>query len=721
MKIMNKLIEISRRYYCFCFSVCLGLSMFFCQSDAVHAQNVPNPWQPYTVTAAILPPVDICFLNNTLGWILCDSKGFYETQDGGITWNLYSIDTKYTGLKTFRAFDASHWLIGGKGVILQTSDAGNTWSVYTGDMDIYRLDIVDTQKAYASGSPGLILYTEDGGLNWTPWSSDTGVYSGIAHGPANNPVAVGYVTDTCDGEDFEPDPTFWYTSPDAWGYFAKGSMGNMSITTAHYKISDVQFIDSTTGWMSATLCDYYPYWAFNGWISLFVVAVPSFKYQAIYYYTHFNYKTVDGGQTWTPYLIGEEATNNIIHNEVRLNFIDKNNGYALVRQSAYLYRTNDGGRNWTLVTIPAKAVCLNDVKFSDNQNGWLIGVDKAGNGFVWKTSDGGTSWTEKLGGHLPSYVGIYDLNVAGSGTVYALAKSSGNAWYIYGKPVDLHDWYCSFWDIQIKKLFSKGEDVSGFLNQYDYWVYTENDWQSSIEMNLWDDDSNRSQGLFLNCDMNFYNRDTGWACSGIYPVGNYVESIRKTVDGGNTWSTLTSFKNLNYHPYKLFFVDDQKGWVLCEYQQKIFHTQDGGESWLEQNTSGLGSSGYFKDFWFKDSLKGWIVTSDGYLYRTQDGGETWAAEGTPYGFGLKKICFADSEYGYIMGENGNLLGTLDGGDHWILLTPSLEGNIEDIVFSPDGTGWMAMSDSSQLLYYLPSNKAHWDYTSVPSELWELLD
>lgn len=678
-----------------------------------------NPWLPYSNPSSILNPVSICFLNNSIGWILCDTKGFYQTKDGGTTWSLYSLSTVYKNLKTFAAFDETHWVIGGKNVILLTSDAGQTWSATTDTtMDIYRFDILDAQKAYAAGSKGLILYTQDGGMTWSEWSKDTGVYSGIAHGPSTNPMAVGYVTDTCDGVDFEPDPDFWYISPDAWGYYAKGSQGSMSITTVHHKLSDIQFVNSSTGWISATVCDYYPYWAFAGWIGLFYASAPSFEYSSLYYYTHFNYRTVDGGVTWAPCLIGYETTNNVVHDEVKLDFVNEKIGYALVRNAAYLYRTVDGGINWSPISVPSPALYLKDVYFTDALNGWLVGQDKAGTGFIWKTSNGGNTWVKVIGGHIPAYTTINDLAVAGDGSIYAVADNA----YVYGKPATEDNWYCCWVGYRVNEVFSIGHTGVGYLNQYDCWRLTDDGWRSTKLMNLWDDASDRSMDNYLNWDMYFYNRDTGWACSGKYPNGNYQESIRKTVDGGVTWTTLTCFNNLNYHPYKLFFLDSQNGWVLCEYQQMIFRTRDSGTTWSPQSVSNLGVTGYLRDIYFKDLQKGWVVSSDGYILRTFDGGSTWEVQnGSPYPFALKKICFANAYKGFIIGASGHLLGTLDGGENWTQLTPSLSGDIQDIVFDHNGTGWMALSGSSNLIYYLPKDDIYWNPTAVSRKEWECLE
>src|SRR5262249_52951388 len=69
---------------------------------------------------------------------------------------------------------------------------------------------------------------------------------------------------------------------------------------------------------------------------------------------------------------------------------------------------------------------------------------------------------------------------------------------------------------------------------------------------------------------------------------------------------------------RMFFIDDQHGWV-CGHDQTILHTEDGGKSWVLQKEDSAQFKPFF-DILFLDAEHGWVVGADGAAWNTQDGG-----------------------------------------------------------------------------------------------------
>lgn len=92
-----------------------------------------------------------------------------------------------------------------------------------------------------------------------------------------------------------------------------------------------------------------------------------------------------------------------------------------------IYKTVDGGDTWTSQLIPT-TYGLIDIRFINTLTGWVCGV-----GGIFKTTDGGATWLQLGGG--PNY-GILQVQFLDSNTGYALSgagilfksNNGGNAW-----------------------------------------------------------------------------------------------------------------------------------------------------------------------------------------------------------------------------------------------------------------------------------------------------
>ncbi|MBK1639683.1 hypothetical protein CKO24_11570 [Rhodothalassium salexigens DSM 2132] len=166
------------------------------------------------------------------------------------------------------------------------------------------------------------------------------------------------------------------------------------------------------------------------------------------------YKSIDGGQSWTA--IGLEKTGHIgaveidprNHNTVWVAAIGNAFGASEERG---VYKTTDGGRSWNKVLYRSDSVGFTDVEllpsnpdivfasaWEARRTPWTIrsggSADKGG---IWKSVDGGATWTKITKGLPQDLIGKVDLALspADSRIVYALVEAPGEQGGLY-KSVD---------------------------------------------------------------------------------------------------------------------------------------------------------------------------------------------------------------------------------------------------------------------------------------------
>lgn len=94
-------------------------------------------------------------------------------------------------------------------------------------------------------------------------------------------------------------------------------------------------------------------------------------------------RTVDGGMTWKQVnVIGQDVDARL----VRALFTDAGRGWAFGEEGV-LYTTRDGGQSWERQRVPTRNLLLGGW-FLDSQQGWLVGAGST----LLQTSDGGETW-----------------------------------------------------------------------------------------------------------------------------------------------------------------------------------------------------------------------------------------------------------------------------------------------------------------------------------------
>ena len=327
-------------------------------------------------------------------------------------------------------------------------------------------------------------------------------------------------------------------------------------------------------------------------------------------------------------------------------FNDINTAWFVTYREGSLLRTEDGGSSWDKVSS-REVGRFNKVSFIDSHRGWAINKIN-GQGWVWRTTDGGRTWTAitKLISDDPEW----DFTSA----VQIQFVDELNGWIIETFTI----WRTEDGGMNWNQVFStsdprvKGQPVRGF----------------------------------------FVNPLKGWVCG-------TKNEVYRTADGGKTWHIQIIGESA--YLSDIFFVDENTGWLSRSIDGQLYRTDDSGETWRPLPKPGEGI--YIESSYFLSKKEGWgvgrrlLAGSSGFMprdiehnlvrgivLRTLDGGQSWqqvqVGENDPF---FDRVYFADAQHGWVLARD-NVYRTNDGGKTWrvVLRLPS---NRPQVKVSPNTT------------------------------------
>ncbi len=315
-----------------------------------------------------------------------------------------------------------------------------------------------------------------------------------------------------------------------------------------------------------------------------------------------------------------------------------------------LYATTDGGERWTEAVPPAdedvtyealgalgpgRAILLQAVWSRGAGSGEVVGTR------IWRTSDGGAHWTPPA-----TLAGAHVVAVSFSSAERGWAAgAAGSIWTTEDGGAGWRRQYRPTADLGLAAVDSRGDDVwavgsRGFLHSFDGGLM----WQ------LADDVHGRL--------VSFSDTLGGWIVEGTV--------YRRTMDGGQTWSRVTSAPQT-----AVTSLQAVAGGVVWGAADHVILSPDGGEHWLRAGERrGLNAVAA------RNARQAWAVGGDGVIVGTRDGGETWATQASGTSVDLVDVCFVSGVRGWAVGGEGLIVRTGDGGRHW---QRSPTGTRDDIV------------------------------------------
>lgn len=263
-------------------------------------------------------------------------------------------------------------------------------------------------------------------------------------------------------------------------------------------------------------------------------------------------------------------------------------GYA-VGKSGTVLKTIDGGNTWVNRSVVGLTSQIDYCCMIDTQTVWI----SHGTG-IYKTVNGGTSWTSVSTG-LSAFF-LYDIHFINS-TKGFLATSSG---------------------------------IGVTNNGGTTWAYVPTTTVTNFS------------------SIKFTDANTGWS--------NGNSDIYKTIDGGATWSSINEGLS---QPQHCFFLNNNEVWAAKSLSSgdTIRKTTNGGTSWSTAFAIGSTSFNGMKSLWFCDSNKGFQSRTLNTIQKTTDGGATWTNLSTPLASGedISKFYFVSATLGWAVGSKGVIL------------------------------------------------------------------
>jgi photosystem II stability/assembly factor-like uncharacterized protein len=179
-----------------------------------------------------------------------------------------------------------------------------------------------------------------------------------------------------------------------------------------------------------------------------------------------------------------------------------------------------------------------------------------------------------------------------------------------------------------------------------------------------------------NAEKNYYTDiDFGSAAVGYTSSGGTAGNkplVKKTTDAGATWTTVSqNFPKAKYELTGISFVDENTGWTVS-YDGFVYKTINGGIDWSAPDSLGFES---FRDIEFFNKDTGWAVGGIGgemVIVRTTNGGTLWTKTKLPGG-SLREAEALTSKIVWCAAMSGQIIATADAGETWFKLTSDING------------------------------------------------
>jgi photosystem II stability/assembly factor-like uncharacterized protein len=501
------------------------------------------------------------------------------------------IENKLSALSDVRFWDENNGLVIGGSSLLTTNDGGISWETY--ELPHYQafyynplndVELIDSNKAFVFGADGIILFTENNGIDWERRIGITGLenFTGVDFIDSD----IGYLVGIDDY--LVNDTAFLYKTTDGGNSWLEVTTNISSIDYGDFSPKDILFLDENIGYV----------WGGNKF-----------------------YKTTDGGETW---IEENNPSNSYIQ---KLQFTDSQTAY--LSGGDYIYKTVDGGNSWSQTsyyvqwTTGAFAVnngfmfysfnafsgilktdinggnidefglnqdgYVTDIYFINNNVGFAVGKKEQGSPnmgrFIFKTTDGGTSWTQLDNGSPRegnSNSARYFKKINENEYIYSVV-SGGN--FTHSSILISQDKGSSW-----KKVYET-DDVVGFTlyaegDYISHWRYSNpnNYGEGYIISESFDKGTTWTDGSILNitdlpADTNYsVSKLTQVSVNDLYVFG--FGNIYHSTDKGITWNLIPTPSDVTTRQYQ--FIDENNFMLYgssTNSEPIVYKTNDGGVNW----------------------------------------------------------------------------------------------------------------------------------------------
>jgi len=348
---------------------------------------VPDTPAPPAINAPLVESpalVEVQFLNELDGWGVTETQ-IVRTNNGGVTWyNVTPPDATISGqsVGTFILDNDHAWLqipdfnnFPNNGLLYRTTDGGLTWTVSSTPFSGGDLNFIDPNKGWMLADLGVgagsnavaVFQTMDGGATWTqtytndpnlPDAGDSLPLGGIK----SDLVPLNMQTAWVSGVTYASGSIYLFRTDDSghnWSLVKPELPAGAENFELGIDKDQMQFVTATDGFL--------------------VVRMAGQANQTAVYTTN------NAGNTWT-------LTPTIIPNAGASDFLSAQE--AIIYNGQQFYVTRDAARTWTSVS---PNIVFGDsfanMEFVNPNTGWVITVDPASHRSLYRTNDGGATWS----------------------------------------------------------------------------------------------------------------------------------------------------------------------------------------------------------------------------------------------------------------------------------------------------------------------------------------
>ncbi len=206
----------------------------------------------------------------------------------------------------------------------------------------------------------------------------------------------------------------------------------------------------------------------------------------------------------------------------------------------------------------------------------------------------------------------------------------------------------------------------------------------------------------------FIDDNTGWA------VGSFVERLHKTTDGGLTWTHQPNAPDTT--KYDVYFADANTGWAIG-YYGFVAKTTNGGDLWFSQSFSSINSNTMYGVAGNGDQVI-YVVGNNNSVLKSTNGGGSWQSLTVNFGatIDLRDVYVQPGTNGMevlIAGENNRIAKSTDGGISWLIHNPGGTEDLWGIDLNSNGIGLAA--GTSGIIHRSTDGGDTWSQVTSPTD------